>query len=89
MVLVRLGLDSLKNWLQLDNKYNMYSMYVCMYVCTVCMYEFVNSCMCVGKLADLVLWQPAFFGAKPEMILKGGHIAWAQVESHDILILFA
>eukprot|EP01035_Chromulina_nebulosa_P024467 gene24467-31864_t len=32
-----------------------------------------------GKLADLVLWQPAFFGAKPEMILKGGHIAWAQM----------
>jgi len=33
----------------------------------------------VGKLADLVLWKPAFFGAKPEMIVKGGHIAWAQV----------
>lgn len=28
----------------------------------------------VGKLADLVLWQPAMFGAKPEMILKGGAI---------------
>ena len=26
----------------------------------------------VGKLADLVLWKPAFFGVKPEMVLKGG-----------------
>ncbi len=33
----------------------------------------------VGKLADLVLWKPAFFGAKPEMVLKGGIIAWAQM----------
>ena len=33
----------------------------------------------VGKLADLVLWKPAFFGAKPEMVLKGGVIAWAQM----------
>jgi len=31
----------------------------------------------VGKLADLVLWNPAFFGVKPEIILKGGFIAWA------------
>jgi urease subunit alpha len=31
----------------------------------------------VGKLADLVLWQPAFFGVKPELVLKGGMIAWA------------
>ena len=31
----------------------------------------------VGKLADLVLWRPAFFGAKPELIVKGGTIAWA------------
>ena len=30
-----------------------------------------------GKLADLVLWQPAFFGVKPEMIIKGGFIAWS------------
>jgi urease subunit alpha len=29
----------------------------------------------VGKLADLVLWRPAFFGAKPSMIIKGGMIA--------------
>jgi urease subunit alpha len=33
----------------------------------------------VGKFADLVLWQPAFFGVKPEMVLKGGAIAWAQM----------
>jgi urease subunit alpha len=30
-----------------------------------------------GKLADLVLWSPAFFGVKPEMIVKGGFIAWS------------
>jgi len=30
-----------------------------------------------GKLADLVLWKPAFFGAKPSMVLKGGMIAAA------------
>jgi urease subunit alpha len=29
------------------------------------------------KLADLVLWKPAFFGVKPEMIVKGGMIAWS------------
>ena len=32
-----------------------------------------------GKLADLVLWRPAFFGAKPEMVIKGGIIAWSQM----------
>src|SRR5678816_208898 len=32
----------------------------------------------VGKLADLVLWKPSMFGAKPEMVVKGGIIAWAQ-----------
>jgi urease subunit alpha len=32
-----------------------------------------------GKLADLVLWKPAFFGVKPEMVLKGGFIAWSQM----------
>ena len=31
----------------------------------------------MGKLADLVLWKPAFFGAKPAIILKGGLIAAA------------
>ncbi|MBD3764679.1 MAG: urease subunit alpha [Rhodobacterales bacterium] len=33
----------------------------------------------VGKRADLVLWHPAFFGAKPEMVLVGGSIALAQM----------
>lgn len=31
----------------------------------------------VGKLADLVLWDPAFFGVRPHVVLKGGMIAWA------------
>jgi urease subunit alpha len=30
-----------------------------------------------GKLADLVLWQPAFFGVRPHAVLKGGLVAWA------------
>jgi urease subunit alpha len=33
----------------------------------------------VGKLADLCLWRPALFGVKPELVLKGGMIAWAQM----------
>ncbi|MCU0550713.1 MAG: urease subunit alpha [Leptolyngbya sp. Prado105] len=33
----------------------------------------------VGKLADLCLWRPAMFGVKPEMVIKGGMIAWAQM----------
>jgi urease subunit alpha len=33
----------------------------------------------VGKLADLVLWKPAFFGVKPELVLKSGFIAWGQM----------
>ncbi|MEU7828038.1 urease subunit alpha [Nonomuraea sp. NPDC049129] len=32
-----------------------------------------------GKLADLVLWDPAFFGVKPTLVLKGGVVAWAQM----------
>jgi urease subunit alpha len=31
----------------------------------------------VGKLADLVLWEPAFFGVRPHTVVKGGMIAWA------------
>ncbi|MEA2843690.1 MAG: urease subunit alpha, partial [Actinomycetota bacterium] len=31
----------------------------------------------VGKLADLVLWDPAFFGVRPHVVVKGGMIAWA------------
>jgi urease subunit alpha len=33
----------------------------------------------VGKLADLCLWKPALFGVKPEMVIKGGFIAWSQM----------
>ncbi len=33
----------------------------------------------VGKWADLVLWRPAFFGVRPELVIKGGFIAWAQM----------
>ena len=29
-----------------------------------------------GKLADIVVWRPAFFGVKPELVIKGGFIAW-------------
>src|SRR5947209_14278429 len=32
-----------------------------------------------GKWADIVLWKPAFFGVKPELVLKGGMIAHAQM----------
>ncbi|WP_026080021.1 urease subunit alpha [Spirulina subsalsa] len=32
-----------------------------------------------GKLADLCLWHPAFFGVKPELVIKGGLIAWSQM----------
>jgi urease subunit alpha len=33
----------------------------------------------VGKLADLVLWKPAFFGVKPELVIKGGLVAGAMI----------
>ena len=33
----------------------------------------------IGKLADLVLWDPAFFGVKPDLVLKGGAIVMAQM----------
>ena len=33
----------------------------------------------IGRWADLVLWRPAFFGIRPELVLKGGFIAWAQM----------
>ncbi len=32
-----------------------------------------------GKMADLVLWEPAFFGTKPKMVIKNGMINWAQM----------
>jgi urease subunit alpha len=30
-----------------------------------------------GRLADIVLWKPAYFAVKPELVIKGGHSAWA------------
>ena len=33
----------------------------------------------VGKLADLVVWDPAFFGVRASVVLKGGTVAWAQM----------
>ena len=33
----------------------------------------------VGKMADLVLWEPAFFGTKPKLVIKGGFINWANM----------
>ncbi|MEP7114164.1 MAG: urease subunit alpha [Ilumatobacteraceae bacterium] len=33
----------------------------------------------VGKLADVVLWDPRFFGVRPHVVVKGGLIAWAQM----------
>jgi len=32
-----------------------------------------------GKFADLVLWEPAFFGVKPKLVLKGGFVAWGNM----------
>jgi urease subunit alpha len=29
-----------------------------------------------GKIADIVLWKPEFFGVKPELVIKGGYVAW-------------
>ncbi|GAB0139147.1 hypothetical protein EsDP_00007360 [Epichloe bromicola] len=46
----------------------------------------------VGKLADIVIWEPAWFGTKPSCILKGGMVAWEQTVSgnegywHDLAI---
>ncbi len=40
--------------------------------------EYVGSVE-AGKVADLCLWKPAFFGVKPEIVIKGGMIAWSQM----------
>ena len=40
--------------------------------------DYVGS-IAAGKLADLCLWKPAFFGVKPEIVIKGGLIAWSQI----------
>src|SRR5262249_28606850 len=34
-----------------------------------------------GKLADVVLWRPAFFGAKPQVVIKAGFSAWGPLGS--------
>ena len=39
----------------------------------------MNRLIAEGKRADLVLWDPAFFGVKPEMVLLGGTIVVAQM----------
>lgn len=36
-----------------------------------------------GKLADIILWRPAFFGAKPAVVIKGGFVAYGQVGDGD------
>jgi urease subunit alpha len=33
----------------------------------------------LGKLADLVLWDPAFFAVRPDLVIKGGAVAWAPI----------
>ena len=33
--------------------------------------------LAAGRIADIVLWKPAWFGVKPEVVIKGGHPAWA------------
>jgi urease subunit alpha len=40
----------------------------------------------VGKLADLCLWRPTMFGVKPEMVIKGGMIAWSQMGDANAII---
>ena len=42
----------------------------------------------VGKRADLVLWKPAFFAVKPEMVLLGGSIAVAQMGDPNACLLY-
>lgn len=42
-----------------------------------------------GRLADLVLWQPAFFGVKPALVLKGGHLAWGALGEGNASLEFS
>ena len=35
--------------------------------------------LAAGRMADIVLWKPAYFGVKPEYVIKGGHHAWAPI----------
>ena len=41
----------------------------------------------VGKLADLVIWEPEWFGTKPLYVLKGGFVSWAMMVSRRALAL--
>ena len=43
----------------------------------------------VGRLADLVIWEPARFGTKPAVVLKSGFVASAQIVRHSLQILSA
>jgi urease alpha subunit len=46
----------------------------------------------VGKLADLVVWKPAYFGTKPTMVIKSGMIAYSMMVSlssyHSTLFIY-
>ncbi|MCH2117517.1 MAG: urease subunit alpha [Pirellulales bacterium] len=56
--------------------------YVAKYTINPAMAHGISHCVGsveVGKVADLVLWHPSFFGSKPEMVIKGGVIAWSQM----------
>jgi urease subunit alpha len=41
-----------------------------------------------GKMADIVLWQPRFFGAKPELVIKGGMVSWAPLGAGNATTMF-
>lgn len=41
------------------------------------------TCLEPGKLADIVLWQPAFFGVEPRAIVKSGFVPWGAVGDGD------
>jgi urease subunit alpha len=41
-----------------------------------------------GKLADIVLWNPRFFGAKPELVIKGGMVSWAPLGAGNAATMF-
>ncbi len=41
-----------------------------------------------GKVADVVLWNPRFFGAKPELVIKGGMVSWAPLGTGNAATMF-
>lgn len=43
----------------------------------------------VGKLADLVVWDPAWFGTKPSLVIKSGLISWAQMVSFSVFLFLS